>query len=303
MLGGALTNLGALEPALTHWEQTFALYDPQQHHALTYLFGADPGVFSLAYASHTLWLRGYPEQALMRSRQALELAQNLSHPFSLALARCYAAMLHQFRRETRLVQQQAEAAMNLCTEQGFTYYLAWAALLRGWALSAQSAERANADALAQARQGFADLLATGAGIREAYYRALLAEAAWSRGDSEAGQQLLAEAFAAVQRTEERYWEAELYRLQGALLGQEAERPQREGAEAHFLRALEVARSQQAKSLELRAAMSLGRLWQEQEKRDDARTLLVLVYNWFTEGFDTADLQEAKALLDVLIQHA
>ena len=233
MLGGALTNLGALEPALTHWEQTFALYDPQQHHALTYLFGADPGVFSLAYASHTLWLRGYPDQALMRSRQALELAQNLSHPFSLALAHCYAAMLHQFRREPRLVQQQAEAAMTLCSEQGFTYYLAWATILRGWALTAQSAERANEDAMAQLRQGFADLLATGAGIREAYYRALLAEAAWSRGKSEAGQQLLAEAFAAVQRTEERSWEAELYRLQGELLGQKAERPQREGAEANF----------------------------------------------------------------------
>ncbi len=108
---------------------------------------------------------------------------------------------------------------------------------------------------------------------------------------------MAEAFAAVQRTEERCWEAELYRLQGDWLGQDAERPQREGAEANFLRALEVARGQQAKSLELRAAMSLGRLWQEQGKRDDARTLLVLVYNWFTEGFDTADLQEAKVLLD------
>jgi predicted ATPase len=171
--------------------------------------------------------------------------------------------------------------------------------MQGWALTVQSAERANEDAMAQLRQGFADLLATGAGIREAYYRALLAEAAWSRGNSETGQQLLAEAFAAVQRTEERYWEAELYRLQGELLGQEAERPQREGAEAHFLRALEVARSQQAKSLELRAAMSLGRLWQEQGRRDDTRTLLVPVYHWFTEGFDTADLREAKALLDAL----
>jgi predicted ATPase len=108
---------------------------------------------------------------------------------------------------------------------------------------------------------------------------------------------LAEAFAAVQRTEERYWEAELYRLQGELLGQGTERPQREGAEANLLRALEVARGQQAKSLELRAAMSLGRFWQGQGKRDEARTLLVPVYNWFTEGFDTADLQEAKALLD------
>ena len=171
-------------------------------------------MFSLAYASHALWLRGYPDQALMRSRQALELAQNLSHPFSLALAHCYAAMLYQFRREPRLVQQQAEAAMTLCTEQGFTYYLAWATILRGWALTAQSADRANEDAMAQLHQGFADLLATGAGIRETYYRALLAEAAWSRGKSEAGQQLLAEAFAVMQRTEERYWEAELYRLQG-----------------------------------------------------------------------------------------
>jgi predicted ATPase len=239
----------------------------------------------------------------MRSRQALELAQDLSHPFSRALAHCYAAMLHQFRREPCLVQQQAEAAMTLCTEQGFTYYLAWATLLRGWGLMVQSADRTNEDAMAQLRQGFADLLATGAGIRETYYRALLAEAAGSRGKSEAGQQLLAEALAAVQRTEERYWEAELYRWQGDVLGQDAERPQWEGAEANFLLALEVARSQQAKSLELRAALSLGRLWQAQGKRDDARALLVPVSHWFTEGFDTADLQEAKALLEALIQHA
>jgi predicted ATPase len=296
MLGGALTALGTLEPALVHWEQTFALYDRQQHHALTYLFGADPGVFSLAYGSHALWLRGYPDQACMRSHQALALAQELSHPFSLALAHCYAALLYQWRREPRLVRQQSEAAMSLCTEQGFAYYLAWATLLRGWALTAQGS---NGEAMTQMRQGFADLLATGAGIREAYYRALLAEAAWSSGDSATGQQLLAEALAAVQRTEERYWEAELYRLQGAWLGQEAERPQREDAEAYLLRALEVTRSQQAKSLELRAAMGLGRLWQEQGRRDDARTLLAPVYHWFTEGSDTADLVEAKALLDAL----
>jgi len=181
--------------------------------------------------------------------------------------------------------------------------LAWATTLRGWALMAQRADRASEDAMAQLQQGFTDVLATGAGLRETYYRALLAEAAWSRGDSDTGQQLLAEAFTAVQRTEECYWEAELYRLQGDLLGQAAERPQREGAEANFLRALAVARSQQSKSLELRAALSLGRLWQEQEKRDDARTLLVPVYHWFTEGFDTADLQEARALLEALRQHA
>jgi predicted ATPase len=153
------------------------------------------------------------------------------------------------------------------------------------------------------RQGFSDLLATGGGIRTTYYRALLAEVAWTRGDSDTGQQLLAEAFAVVQRTEERYWEAELYRLQGELPGQGVERPPREDREAHLLRALEVARSQHAKSLELRAAVSLGQLWQEQGRRDEAHTLLLPVFHWFTEGFDTVDLQEAKALLDTLIQHA
>jgi hypothetical protein len=127
-----MAQLGAFAPALPHWEQTCALYERQQHHALTHLFGADPGMFSLAFASHALWLRGYPDQALLRSRQACELAQDLSHPFSLALAHCYAAMRHQWRREPHLVQQQAEAAMRLCTEQGLTDYLAWARLLRGW---------------------------------------------------------------------------------------------------------------------------------------------------------------------------
>jgi predicted ATPase len=233
----------------------------------------------------------------MRIRQALELAQGLSHPFSLALAHCYAAMLHQFRREPRLVQQQAEAAMTLCTEHGFTYYLAWATLLRGWAFTDQNADRTNGDALEQLRQGFTDLLATGAGIRETYYRGLLAEIEGHRGRRDAGQQLLAEAFAALQRTEECYWEAELYRLQGDLLAQDAARPQPEQIETCFLRALEIARSQQSKSLELRAAVSLAQLWQQQGKGAAARTRLTSVVNWFTEGFDTADLQEAKALLD------
>ena len=153
----------------------------------------------------------------------------------------------------------------------------------------------------QLRQGFADLLATGAGIRETYYRALLAEVDVYRGKSAEGQRLLDGAFAAVERTQERYWEAELYRLQGDVLGQDAQMSRREGTEANFFRALEVARSQQSKSLELRAATSLARLWQEQGKHDAARSVLVPVYDWFTEGFDTADLQEAKALLTELGQ--
>jgi hypothetical protein len=116
----------------------------------------------------------------------VRLAQDLSHPFSLALAHCYAAMRHQLRREPRLVQQQAEAAMRLCTEQGLTDYLAWARLLRGWARMAQGAERTNEEALAQVHQGFADLLATGAGIRETYYHALLAEVRGREGTATQG---------------------------------------------------------------------------------------------------------------------
>jgi predicted ATPase len=237
---------------------------------------------------HALWHLGYPDQALTRSQEALILAQEL--------ALDYAAMLHQFRHEVHASRERAEAAMALCTEHGFAYYLAWAMIIRGWALTAQ---RQQEEGLAQMRQGLADLQTTGGESRLPYYLALLAEAHGKAGQAAAGLTLLAEALAQAHKKAERWREAELYRLQGELLLQASTGQKSLEAEEHFRQALNLARHQQAKSLELRAAMSLSRLWQQQGKRDAARELLAPTYDWFTEGFDAADLQEAKALLDIL----
>jgi predicted ATPase len=290
-----LCYIGEYITSLQHLEQVYTLYDPQQHPTHVALFGVDIGVFALSYMSHTLWGLGYPEQAVQRSNEALALAQEIQHPFSIALARAYAAMLHQFRQEPLIASQYAEMELVLCTEHGFAYYLAWATIMQGWALAEQGQRE---EGIAQMHQGLTTLQATGGGLRRPYYLALLAEAYGRTGKVEKGLSLLAEAFAVMQQTEERRWEAQLHGLQGNLLLAHVTADQTT-AEASLHQALEVARRQQAKSLELRAATSLARLWQSQGKRQAAHDLLAPVYHWFTEGFETADLQDAKALLTVL----
>jgi adenylate cyclase len=240
-------------------------------------------------------LHGYPDQALTRSHEALALARELSYPFILAVALYYAAMLHQFRRERQAVHERAEAAIVLCQEQGFAYYAAWATILQGWVLSEEGQE---AEGMTQMRQGLAALRATGGELRAPYYLTLLAEAHGNGGRAAEGLRVLAEAHTLVEEHEERWWEAEVHRLRGVLLLRQTV-AQPEEAETWLRRALDVARRQEAKSLELRAATSLARLWQQQGKRADAHQLLAEVYGWFTEGFDTADLQEARALLEAL----
>jgi predicted ATPase len=292
VLGLTLLWLGELALAQEHVEQGITFYNPQQHRFLTVLYGYDPMVFCLSLAANVLWLLGYPNQALQRSHEALALAQELSHPLSLTLALEFAAILHQFRREGQAAQKRAEAAITLSIEQGFPYWLAEGTIRRGWALAEQKQVE---EGITQIRQGLASYQATGAEVLRSYYLALLAEACAKGGQSEEELSILAEALALVYKTGERFYEAELYRLKGELL---LARPAHQTAEAEacYHQALDIARHQQAKSLELRAAMSLARLWQRQGKRDTARQLLAEVYGWFTEGFDTADLQEAKALL-------
>ena len=294
-LGITLLWLGELALAQEHVEQGITLYNPQQHRFLATLYGFDPGVFCLSLAADVLWLLGYPNQALQRSHEALALTQELSHPLSLALALNFAAILHQFRQEGQAAQKRAEAAITLSIEQGFPYWLAEGTIRRGWALSAQKQVE---EGITQIRQGLASYQATGAEVLRSYYLALLTEACEKGGQSEEGLSVLAEALALVHKTGERFYEAELYRLKGELL---LVRPTHQTAEveACFQQALAIARRQEAKSLELRAAMSLVRLWQSQGKRAKAYELLAPVYGWFTEGFDTADLQEAKALLEAL----
>jgi class 3 adenylate cyclase/predicted ATPase len=294
-LGVAWFFLGALPAARTHLEAGIARYTSNQRRDPTFRMGQDPGVSCRVHAARTLWLLGYPEQALARLHEALALAHELAHPYSLAWARCVAAFVFQFCRDVPAVHEHAEAAVALATEQDFPQWAAYGMSVRGWALAMQGQGE---EGLAQVHRGIAAYRAAGAAQLVPYFCTILAEVFDHLGHPEDGLQALAEAHTLVEQHEERWWEAEIHRLWGVLLLKNSMTPQAE-AETWLQRALDVARRQEAKSLELRATMSLSRLWQQQGKQAEAHALLALVYGWFTEGFDTADLQEAKALLEEL----
>jgi len=287
--------LGTLPAARMHLEKGIARYTPDQRCAPAFRMGQDPGVACRIYAAATLWLLGYPEQALACVHEALALAHALAHPFSLAFARCFAAYVSQFRRDVPAVHAHAEATVVLSTEQGFTQWAVQGTILRRWALALQGQGE---EEIAQVRQGIAAYRATGAAVFVPYFYTWLADVSAHLGHVEEGLQALAEAHTLVEQQEERWWEAEVCRLRGVVLQQQPGTPQAE-VETWLQRALDVARRQEAKSLELRTAMSLSRLWQRQGKRAEARELLAPIYGWFTEGFDTADLQDARALLEEL----
>jgi predicted ATPase len=295
-LGWTCFLLGALPAARQHHEEGIARYTPEQRHAPVFRMGYDPGVNCRAAVAVTLWFLGYSAQALARVHDALTLAHELSHPYSLALAWWWAVVVSQGRRDVPAVHEQAEAIIALSTEQGFLLLTANGTILRGWALAMQGQGE---EGVAQIRQGIAALQTTGGvGFFVPYSCILLAEISDQLGRTEDGLQALAEAHTLVEQYEDRAWEAEICRLRGVLLLRQTETPQAE-AEAWLRRALDVAHRQEAKALELRAAMSLSRLWQYRGKRTEARELLAEIYGWFTEGFDTADLQDAKALLEEL----
>ena len=294
-LGTSLFFLGELTTSWTHLERGIALYEAQQHRPLTLRYGQDPGMACLVYTAWILWLRGYPDQALERIRAALTLAQQCKHPFCLAFALTFAVMLSQCRREIQAVSMQAEASLTLAHQQGFPLLVAMGMVFQGWVLAEQGR---GDEGIEQIRQGIAAFRATGAELLRPYFLGLLAEAYGRSARPDQGLEALDEALTLVDRTGERLHESELYRLKGQLLLARS-MDNHAAAEACFQRALTIARHHQAKSLELRAAVSLSRLWQQQGKHDQARRLLGEVYGWFTEGFDTGDLKEAKALLDEL----
>jgi predicted ATPase len=239
-----------------------------------------------------LWLLGYPDQARQRSHEARLLAQELPHTLSQAWALLYTAMVHTFCRDRHEAQTWAAALIDLCGEQGFAYRLAQGRLLQSWAGVALGQDAAS---MGPMRQDLMAIRATGAQVYYPYYLALLAQAYGATAQSAEGLSALREALAFVRQHEERWYEAELHRLQGALLLQQAV-PDVIQAETCFRLALDIAREQKAKSWELRAALSLSWLWQQQSKQQQARELLTPIYTWFTEGFDTADIQEAQGLL-------
>jgi DNA-binding winged helix-turn-helix (wHTH) protein/predicted ATPase len=313
VLGISLFYLGDLASARRHLEQGIALYDPVQHHSQAFLYGQDHGVACLSYTAWVLWFLGYPDQALRRSHEALSLAQELSHPYSRAFALNFAALIRLHRREGHAAHVQSEALIALSVDQGFALYNAHGMILRGGALIAQAQEKAG---IVHMQQGLDALHATGAALRRPYYLAVLAEGYAQAQQVKEGLTLLTTALETIHTSAERLHEAELYRLRGQLTLQQCQgtgatspgacqqfltcSTQAEAeAEACFLKACAIARRQQAKSWELRAAISLSRLWQRQGKRHEARDLLASIYTWFTEGFDTVDLQEAQGLLTAL----
>ncbi|WP_247779614.1 AAA family ATPase [Bradyrhizobium sp. 170] len=294
-VGDSWLHRGRLGAARAHLEQGLAFYDPAQHHSLTVLFAENARVAMLSFLSLTLGLLGFADQAQARSREAVAEARELSHPISLAFALSVACRLHFVLEDPRTVRRRAEELIALTTEQRFAFFLAMGTTYRGWTLVEAGDAEAGIDLLRRGIEGFQ---ASGAAWILPFYLAQLATAHAKTGRPEEGLGRLSEALALTEKSGVRWFEAELHRRRGELLltahaGAEAE------AEADFRHAIAIARRQDAKLWELRAATSLARLWRGQGKRDEARAPLMSVHGWFTEGFDTPDLKEAKALLDEL----
>jgi predicted ATPase len=295
----AVTSFSLGDPAATrdHTEQVVALYDPKRHAGHTHLYGQDPRVTSLAFGAVALWLLGYPDQAIERSREAIALGRQTGHPTTRGLALYFGSMLGQYCRDAPAVQQDAEATVSIGTEHGLSLWVANGLIMSGWALAEQGA---SAEGIAQLRQGLTAWVTTGAETHRTYFLGLLAEALCKGGQIDEGLSVLTEALTMIHSSGTVFYAAELHRLKGEfLLRQDSSDAACREAEACFERALLVARQQRAKSLELRAAMSLAHLYQKQNRGTQGRPLLAECYNRFTEGFDTFDLQQAKALLELL----
>jgi predicted ATPase len=294
-LGPTSFLTGDWASARAHLEQGVALYDRQQHRAHALLYGGhDPGVCCLCNVAWCLWMMGYPEQALRRSQESLTLARELAHPTTLAHAQVTVGMLHQFRRDRPETQNLSESLTRLSAEHGLPTYLAGGSLLHGWALAEGGRGE---EGIAQIRQGLADS-ASSALYWRPYFGILLADAYGKVGKPEEGLDALAKALWQLTETGMGFYEPEMHRVQGELLLARAHEDSTD-AEACFRQAIASARGQGARSLELRAVLSLGRLYCQQDKKDEARRMLAEIFGWFTEGFDTADLQEAKALLQAV----
>jgi predicted ATPase len=297
-LGVSLMFMGHLRRSLEQFEQGLTLYEPQLHRSLAFVYGEDPGVVALSFATYDLWYLGYPDQALEKGQEAVALATELDHPMSMVFAVAFAARVHRRRREIQVVEQYSEKQAMLWAEHGIPLAEAESLMNGGWVLSRKGQHQ---EGIAQFNRGLAIWQSTGMALHHSEFLALLAEMYREAGQPEEAASALDKARKIMCQNEERYHEAELCRLEGELLLAQGldSAPQ---AEALFCQAIDIARQRGYKVYELRATVSLCRLWLAQggaEKRQEAHQMLSAVYGWFTEGSDTPDLEEAKALLEAL----
>jgi predicted ATPase/class 3 adenylate cyclase len=289
--------LGEPEQAREHLEHVLALYDHERHGSHAFTYGDNPATSARSALASVLWLLGYLDQSLRHSEENVETLRSLvEHPYSVAFGLDVAAFLRQYLGDAPATRAFAEEALVLSDAHGLAFVGAMASIFKGWVLT-QEGELG--EGMAQMRRGLAAQLATGAELARPYWLSLIAEACLRTGAVPEGLALLDEAEAAVEQTEECYWEAEIHRLRGQLLLAASEPAAVEAArsaEACYRRALDVARRQGARSLELRAAVSLSRLWQAEGREREAREFLAPIYAWFSEGQGTFHLRAAAVLL-------
>ena len=291
MLGATLFWQGQFRQAGTHLDQALARYDPQHIHTHLALYAQDPKVVCLCRLALDLWFLGYPDQASRIGQESLVLARALAHPFSLTYVMYYDALRYAAARQSGEVLERAKATIVSCREYHVDYWYRFATILLGWARGAHGDVEAG---IAQICDGLDMVEAASTVLMRPHYLTLLAELYAKAGDVERGLELLVEALAAAGAHGEHWCEAEIYRVRGELLL--ASGAGTSAVEALFQRAIEIAQAQQARSLELRAATSLARLWHATGRPEAARQLLTPLYSWFTEGFDTPDLQAARSLI-------
>jgi predicted ATPase len=291
-----LYHLGRFAESRTHLEEGLALYNPARDRGSALVYALDTRVVCLFWLVHVLLAQGYPEQARARMGEALAYARELAHPYTLAYALSVACIYHGRHQPGPEAREMADALVALAAEQGFPLPAAVGSVADGWL---RTYEGPAEEAIARMRQGLADYRVTGAELWVPDFLSLLAQAYGWASRPAVGLELLAEALDRAAANGGCWLEAELHRLRGELLLASPDRNP-VAAEAAFRRALMVARDQSAKLWELRAAASLAQLWRDQERPAEAHDLLASVYGWFTEGFDTPDLKDARLLLDGLV---
>jgi len=290
-LGSTLAYSGPLTQARDYLEAALAYYDPPSPPEPSYDAGPEISVFARSHLSHNLWLLGYVDKALEQGRRCVAFAEGLAHPFSLALALAYLAMLHHFRQEPRTAEEHAMAAAEICNKYGFRYYLSWVPILQGWA---RAQTGALIDGLTQMQEGFVAFRSMGALLRAPYYLALLAETRRKLGRLDEAWKCIVEAFAIDQRTGESWLKPELNRIKGDIL---LDRGDRRAAGVCYQEAFRLARNLGTKFFELRAAMRLVQLQTGSSQKPGAIKLLAKSYQDFQEGLDTGDLLQARELLE------